>query len=54
MDGNLAGIFMIVLTTRLDRQDMTLARVEGVIDYLKKRWDDGGLESAVKSARCIE
>jgi CheY-like chemotaxis protein len=53
-DGNLAEIPVIVLMARRDGQDMTLARALGAIAYLNKPWDDGGLESAFKSAMGIE
>jgi CheY-like chemotaxis protein len=53
-DKNLADIPVVVLTARRGSGDMTLARALGETDYLNKPWNDGGLESAVKSALGIE
>lgn len=53
-DKNLADIPVVVLTARRGSWDMTLARALGATDYLNKPWNDGGLESAVKSALGIE
>lgn len=53
-DKNLADIPVVVLTARRGSGDMTLARALGATDYLNKPWNDGGLESAVKSALGIE
>lgn len=51
-EGNLAGIPVTILTAR--RAGYDSSEGAGAIDDVNKPWDDGGLESAVKSATGIE